>query len=164
VSHEAGYQTALSGHCTAPQYGKVNMDPNAPRVAALLRSLTPQLQRIILAKACAFSAATLGEVSAEVSELLDAVKKHGGLSPEQAAKALAFAEQADRRSFQLEEQSAPRQQWLKLFSEARLAAAMVMAFGPEPETDSSAYYELLKSQDHGAGIERLIESEIAALR
>ena len=140
------------------------MDQNAPRVAGQLRSLAPEVQRAILAKACAFAAARLGNVAAEVSELLNAIQTHGKLSPEQAAKAVAFAEEADRRSFELEEENAPRQEWLKPLSEARLATAIVMAFGTEPETNSGAYYELLKSLDHGSGLEQLIESEISALR
>ena len=103
-------------------------------------------------------------VAAEVSELLNAIQMHGKLSPEQAAKAAAFADEADKRSFQLEEEDASRPEWLKPLSEARLATAMVMAFGPDPETASAAYYELLKALDHGSGIEHLIEAEISALR
>jgi hypothetical protein len=140
------------------------MDPNAPRVAGQLRSLNPEVQRVILAKACAFAANRLGGVAAEVSELLNAVQTHGKLSPEQAAKAAAFAEEADRRSFRLEEENAPRNEWLKPFSEARLVTAIVMAFGPDPVSDSGAYYELLKSLDHGSGLELFVESEISALR
>jgi hypothetical protein len=140
------------------------MDQNAPRVAKQLRSLDAQVQRAILAKACAYAASRLGGVAAEISELLNAIQAHGKLSPEQAAKAAAFAEAADRRSFELEEECAPRQEWLKPFSEARLATAMAMAFGPNPETDSGAYYELLKSLDHGSGLELFIESEISALK
>jgi hypothetical protein len=140
------------------------MDQNAPRVAGQLRALAPEIQRAILAKAFAFTASRLGEVASEVSELLNAIQTYGKLSPEQAAKAAAFADEADKRSFQLEEQDAPRSEWLKPLSEARLATAMAMAFGPDPETGSGAYYELLKSLDHGSGIEQLIESEISALR
>jgi hypothetical protein len=42
-------------------------------------------------------------VDAELSELLNAIQVHGFLSREQAAKAVAFAEAADKRSFELEE-------------------------------------------------------------
>jgi hypothetical protein len=140
------------------------MDENAPRVAGQLRALAPEIQRAILAKAFAFTASRLGGVAAEVSELLNAIQTHGKLSPEQAAKATAFAAEADKRSFQLEEADAPRSEWLKPLSEARLATAIAMAFGPHPETASGAYYELLRSLDHGAGIERLIEAEISALK
>jgi hypothetical protein len=139
------------------------MDQNAPRVAGQLRTLAPEVQRTILGKACTFAAARLGGVSAELSELLNAIQTHGKLSPEQVAKAVAFAEEADRRSFQLEEEDAPRQEWLKPLSEARLATAIAMAFGAAG-TNSGAYYELLKSLDHGSGLEQLIESEISALR
>ena len=83
------------------------MDQNAPRVAGQLRALAPEIQRAILAKAFAFTASRLGGVAAEVSELLNAIQTYGKLSPEQAAKAVAFADEADKRSFQLEEQDAP---------------------------------------------------------
>lgn len=140
------------------------MDQNAPRVAGQLRALAPEIQRAILAKAFAFTASHLGGVSAEISELLTAIQAYGKLSPEQVAQAAAFAHAADKRSFQLEEQDAPRPEWLKPLSEARLATAMAMAFGPDPGTGSGAYYELLKALDHGSGIERLIEAEISALK
>jgi hypothetical protein len=136
------------------------MDQNAPRLAGLLRSLRPEVRHTILAKACAFSAVSLGNVDAEVSELLIAIQMHGTLSREQAAKAVTFAEAADKRSFELEEQCAPRNEWLKPLSEARLSMAIAMAFGPDSENDGAAFYELLKSSDHGSGLERFIESEI----
>jgi hypothetical protein len=137
------------------------MDQNAPRLAGLLRSLRPEVRHLILAKACAFSATSLGNVDAELSELLNAIQIHGILSREQADKAAAFAEAADKRSFELEEQCAPRQEWLKPLSEARISTAIAMAFGPDSD-DGGAFYELLKSSDHGSGLERFIESEIVA--
>ena len=138
------------------------MDQNAPKLARQLRSLHPEVRRVILAKACAYAAARLGEVDTAVSELLLAIQTHGKLTPEQAAKAASFAEEADRRSFELEEECAPRTEWLKPFSEARLAMAIMMEFGPDAEGDSSAFYELLKTLDHGAGLEMFIENEISA--
>lgn len=138
------------------------MDQNAPRLAGRLRLLSPEVRRAILAKACAFSAARLGGVDAEVSELLNLIQKHGQLSREQAAKAVAFAGAADTRSFELEEQCAPRDEWLKPFSEARLSMAMAMEFGPDSEDDGASFYELLKSLDHGSGLEAFIETEISA--
>jgi hypothetical protein len=138
------------------------MDQNAPRVAGRLRSLSPEIRHNILAKACCFSAARLGDVDAKVSELLNAIQTNGKLSREQADKAVSFAAAAGDRSFELEEQCAPRREWLKPLSEARLCTAIAMAFGPDSLDDSGAFYELLKSLDHGSGLESFIEAEISA--
>jgi hypothetical protein len=138
------------------------MDQNAARLAEQLRALTPDFRRNILVKACAFSAERLGNLDVRLSELLKAIQVHPELSREQADWAISFAEEADRRSFELEEQSAPRPEWLKLFSEARLSTAIAMGFGPDTQNDRAAFFELLKSLDHGTGLVQFIETEINA--
>lgn len=138
------------------------MDQNSPALVRRLRSLRPEVRRAVLVKACAFSAAALGGVEPLLAELLEAAHSRGELSTEQAAKAASLAETANRRCFELEEQDAPRHEWLKPFSEAHLWTAIAMAFGPDSEDDAAALYELLKSMDHGSGLEQLVEREISA--
>jgi hypothetical protein len=139
------------------------MNENAPRLAEQLRALAPDVRRKIFIKACTFSAERLGELDTELSELLSAIQLHPELTREQADRAISFAETADGLSFELEEQSAPRNEWLKPFSEARLSMAIAMAFDPHAQNDRAAFFELLKSQDHGSGLEEFIESEINAV-
>jgi hypothetical protein len=138
------------------------MNENASRLAEQLRALAPNVRRKILIKACAFSAERIGGLDAELSELLSAIQSHPALTREQADRAISFAEAADNRSFELEEQSAPRPEWLKPFSEARISTAIAMGFGSDSQSDRAAFFELLKSQDHGSGLEEFIESEINA--
>lgn len=139
------------------------MDENAPVLAKRLRTLKPEVRRSILAKACVFSAGHMGEVDPAVAVLLKAVQSEGQLSPEQVATALSLADAAKKRSFQLEEEDAPRHVWLKPFSEARLLIALATVFDPPADQDeASAIYELLTSQEHGSVLGDFLEGEIAA--
>ena len=90
-------------------------------------------------------------------DFLSTIRTQGGLSPEQALKATRLAQELDHRSFELEEQDAPREAWLPPFSEARILTAIAAGFGPDCEDDAAAFYELLKSLDHGAGLEEFLQ-------
>jgi hypothetical protein len=139
------------------------MTDNAPFLAKRLRRLDPEVRRSILARSCLFSADTLGEFEPAVAEVFLTLKSQGGLTPEQAASALRLGEAAGKKSFQLEEDDAPREAWIKPFSEARILKALAIAFGAMPEEeDVVAVYELLKSQDHGSALETYLANEIDA--
>ena len=140
------------------------MDLNAPALVKRLRSLSTDTKRTILAKACAFSAARLGEMDPTLSELMNEVQLNGGLTRDQAATAVSFAAAANKKCFDLEESDAPRNEWIKPFSEARLAQAIAEAFAPDAEDEAAALYELLKSLDHGSGLEEFVEQEINAVQ
>jgi hypothetical protein len=135
---------------------------NAPRLAKRLRTLKSDARHAILVKAFLFSAAMLGQLEAEVQDMLRSVEANGRLSSEEASKALALAEAEKDKSYALEEQNAPREKWVKPMSEACLLQAMVTAFGPDCEDDAAAVYELLDTQDHGSKLTGFIESEITA--
>ena len=94
------------------------MDENAPRLAKRLRTLKSDVRQAILVKACLFSAAMLGQLDAEVQDMLRSVEANGRLSSEEVSKALALAEAEKDKSYALEEQNAPREKWVKPMSEA----------------------------------------------
>lgn len=97
-----------------------------------------------------------------LSGLLQAVQSQRSLSPEQVSTGISFAESERKRCFALEEEDAPRAQWLIPFSAAHLALALVTAFGPQSHDDAAAIYELIKTQDHGSPLERFLDAEITA--
>jgi hypothetical protein len=104
----------------------------------------------------------LGQLDAEVQDMLRSAEANGRLSSEEVSKALALAEAEKDKSYELEEQDAPREKWLRPMSEACLLQAMVTAFGPDCEDDAAAIYELLDTQDHGSKLTGFIDSEISA--
>ncbi len=138
------------------------MDESAPILVKRLRTLKSDARHSILVKACLFSAAMMEQLDAEVQDMLQNLKANGKLSSEEVSKALALADAKKDKSFVLEEQNAPREQWLKPLSEACLLQAMVTAFRPNCKDDAAAVYELLDTQDHGSKLTGFIESEILA--
>jgi hypothetical protein len=137
------------------------MDANTPSLATQLRSLKAEARRSILIRACLYSASSLGELDAEFQSLLRTLETSGRLSPEEVSRAAELADAAKMRSFALEEEDAPRAEWLKPLSEACILRGMVNAFGPDCEDDAAAVYDILDSQDHGSKLARFIESEIS---
>ena len=98
-----------------------------------------------------------------IEKLLNASVTDNTLSAERISKVQTYAEAADDRYLNEQEQGAPESVWRNWFAKARLGAAIAGAFtAKNQENLADAVYELCFTSDDKQTTIALLESEISA--
>src|SRR5580658_2052870 len=119
------------------------LDQEAPGLSQQLRELSSDQRRLVIVKACRSVSRSIKSLEAAFEVLLSAAAANNALSPAQIAEVRDYADAADERYFELEEQGADSGVWREWFAKARLATALADAFdGTSWEAAADAVYEL----------------------
>lgn len=137
------------------------VDQYAPNLAARLGALSLEQRRGVLAESCAAMSERVHGLEPALRLLVDAAVEHGTLSGEELASVHAYAEMADGKYFDLQENSATAAESHRWFLTARLATALSAAFGgSDAEAAADAAYELCMADDDASVAIALIEAAV----
>lgn len=136
-------------------------DQYAPNLSARLGALILEQRRRVLAESCAEMSERIHGLEPALRSLVDAAVEHNALSGEELASVRAYAEMADDKYFELQENPATAAESHRWFVQARLATALANAFGgSDAEAAADAAYELCIIDDDAGVAIALIEAAI----
>ena len=137
------------------------VDQYAPNLSARLGALSLEQRRRVLAESCAAMSERVPGLDPALRLLVDAAVQYNALSPEELANGRAYADMADVRYFDLQEDPATAAESHRWFVQARLATALANAFGEsDAEAAADAAYELCIIDDDAGVAIPLIEAAI----
>ena len=139
------------------------LDHESPGLTDQLRRLSLEQRRQALTKAAIASSRQISNLEPQIRRLLESAARDNALSVEQIAEATAYAEEADDRYFQLQEQGAAEAIWKTWFAKSRLATGIINLFGGMSWQDAAdAAYELCFTQDNKPAAIALVRAQIEA--